>query len=238
MPSTTTVTTVATTAFANSAPDGVEGSRSAPSARNLPAMTAVVSLDPHPVHVAAVRATLGAAFADDPMMQWIFQGVEQPQQAIAAWIGLFVDAFAGGGVVDVVLDDAGQVAGTALWRLDASPLPHPQLPSLGGLMVSFVGGARAAELGAGLSAFADHKPHPPFHYLQFLAVHPRHQGTGLGRALVTHGQARAQAAGQGVYLESTNPRNLPFYRSLGFQHRDEFVLEPAGPPAYGLWWQP
>jgi ribosomal protein S18 acetylase RimI-like enzyme len=69
-------------------------------------------------------------------------------------------------------------------------------------------------------------------------VHPQHQGSGLGRALVRHGQARAEAAGVGVYLESTNPRNLPFYRSLGFQPIGGFTLAPDGPAAVRLWWQP
>jgi GNAT superfamily N-acetyltransferase len=201
-------------------------------------MAAVTPLDPHPSNVAAVRAALGAAFADDPMLQWIFRGVPQSEQATAAWLGLFVDAFAAGGVVDVVLDDAGSPVATAMWRVDGSPLPYPQLPNLGGLMVAFLGPERASAVGAGLGAFATHKPEPPFHYLQFLAVRPQQQGTGLGRALVAHGQARARGAGQSVYLESTNPRNLPFYRSLGFAARDEFVLAPDGPPAYGLWWQP
>ena len=199
-------------------------------------MAAVLPLDPHPANVVAVRTALGAAFADDPMLLWIFRGVAQAEQATAAWLGLFVDAFAAGGVVDVVLDDDGSPVATAMWRVDGSPLPYPQLPNLGGLMVAFLGPQRAADVGAGLGAFATHKPEPPFHYLQFLAVHPLHQGAGLGRALVAHGQARAQAAGQGVYLESTNPRNLPFYRSVGFEARDEFVLQPDGPPAYGLWW--
>jgi GNAT superfamily N-acetyltransferase len=199
-------------------------------------MAAVLSLDPHPGNVAAVRATLGAAFSTDPMLQWIFRGVAQPDQAVAAWLGLFVDAFAGGGVVDVVVGDDGRPIATAMWRVDGSPLPYPELPNLGGLMVAFLGPQRAAEVGAGLGAFATHKPEPPFHYLQFLAVHPLHQGGGVGRGLVTHGLARARAAGQGVYLESTNPRNLPFYGSLGFEARDEFELQPDGPPAYGLWW--
>jgi ribosomal protein S18 acetylase RimI-like enzyme len=199
-------------------------------------MAAVLPLDPHPANVVAVRTALAAAFADDPMLQWIFRGVVQAEQATAAWLGLFVDAFAAGGVVDVVLGDDGVPVASAMWRVDGSPLPYPQLPNLGGLMVAFLGPQRATEVGAGLGAFATHKPEPPFHYLQFLSVHPAHQGTGLGRALVTHGQARASAAGQSVYLESTNPRNLPFYRSLGFEVRDEFTLQPDGPPAYGLWW--
>lgn len=201
-------------------------------------MVTLRALDPSPVQVAQVRAIIGAAFADDPMLQWVFRDVPQADQAMAAWLGLFVDAFAGGGVVDVVVDDALEPIAAALWRVDTSPLPYPALPNLGGLLVSFLGVERATEVGTGLGAFAANKPEPPFHYLQFLAVHPAHQGQGLGRLLVAHGQDRAARNGQGVYLESTNSRNLPFYRSVGFTSQGEFTLQPDGPTAWRLWWAP
>lgn len=201
-------------------------------------MTAVQPLDPTPLGVASVRAALAAANADDPMMKWIFGGVESPDQALAAWLGLFVEAFAAAGAIDVVVDDDARPVATAMWRVDTTPLPYPEIPNLGGLLVSFLGADRAGQVGAGLGAFAAHKPEPPFHYLQFLAVHPGSQGRGLGRLLVAHGQQRAAAAGRGIYLESTNPRNLPFYASVGFQQLGGFTLEPDGPPAFRLWWAP
>ena len=216
-------------------------------------MSAVRPLDPTPHGVAAVRATLGAAFVDDPMLQWIFPHSQHRAQATAAWLGIFVEAYSVAGVVDVVHDplaagaaEGGNVgaaaapaavAGLALWRVTDAPLPFSQAPSAGGLLSALVGTDRAAELGEGLRAFAEHKPAPPFHYLQFLAVHPSRQGAGLGRRLVLHGQQRAAQSGVGVYLESTNPRNLPFYRSLGFQQIGGFTLAPDGPPAFRLWWQ-
>lgn len=206
-------------------------------------MSAVLPLDPTPLGAAAVRATVGAAFAADPMLQWMFPDPVHRVQATAAWLGVFVEAYAAAGVVDVVDDvasgdDSGVTAGAALWRIGQAPLPFSTMPSAGGLLAAFVGVERATELGLSLRAFADHKPTPPFHYLQFLAVHPNHQGKGLGRVLVQHGQQRAAATGQGVYLESTNARNLPFYRSLGFEPIGEFTLQPDGPSAFRLWWQP
>jgi len=201
-------------------------------------MSAVRPLDPTPLGVAAVRATLGAAFVTDPMLQWIFPDPVQQSEATAAWLGVFVEAYAAGGVTDVVATDELATAGVALWRCSTDPLPFSQAPSAGGLLTAFVGAERAAVLGGGLRAFAEHKPAPPFHYLQFLAVHPSQQGHGLGRQLVLHGLQRASNAGVGVYLESTNSRNLPFYASCGFRRIGEFTLEPGGPPAFRLWWQP
>lgn len=199
-------------------------------------MSGVRSLDPTPLAVAAVRATLGASFVDDPMLRWIFPEAVHQAQATAAWLGVFVEAYAAAGVVDVV-DGGGDTAGVALWRVDDTSLPFSAAPSAGGLLAALVGVDRAARLGQGLRAFAEHKPEPPFHYLQFLAVHPAAQGQGLGRQLVLHGQQRAAQGGVGVYLESTNPRNLTFYRSLGFEQIGQFALAPDGPTAFRLWWQ-
>jgi ribosomal protein S18 acetylase RimI-like enzyme len=202
----------------------------------MTASSLVQPLDPTPLAVAQVRAVFGAAFADDPMQHWIFEGVEAQEHAIAMWIGLFVDAFAAVGTIDVALGDEGEVVAAAMWRTDGRRQPYPELPSIGGMMTALLGSARAAEVGAGLAAFAANKPEPPYHYLNFLGVHPSHQGRGLGRQLVAAGQARAAAAGQSIYLESTNSANLPFYGAMGFQRIGEFTLQPAGPPAFRMWW--
>jgi GNAT superfamily N-acetyltransferase len=198
--------------------------------------SSVQPLDPTPLAVAQVRAVFGASFAYDPMQHWIFRGVEAQEHAIAMWIGLFVDAFAAVGTIDVILGDEGEVVAAAMWRTDGRRQLYPELPSIGGIMTALLGSTRAAEVGAGLAAFAANKPEPPFHYLNFLGVHPAHQGSGLGRLLVSAGQARAAADGQGTYLESTNARNLPFYAAMGFRSLGEFTLQPDGPPAWRLGW--
>ncbi|MDP2290122.1 MAG: GNAT family N-acetyltransferase [Actinomycetota bacterium] len=184
------------------------------------------------------REVLAAAFTDDPLMHWLFPEEIGRTDAVAAWLGVFLEGFAASAVADVVLDPAGVPAGVALWRIGAADVEMPALPSVGGLLVALLGPERAVQLGGGLRAFATNKPSPPYHYLQFLAVHPGSQGSGHGRALVQHGQARAAEAGVGVYLESTNSSNLGFYHSLGFRPIGEFTLQPAGPVAHRLWWQP
>lgn len=66
-------------------------------------MPVVTALNPLPEQVVGVRAVVGAAFEHDPMLQWIFGGVEAAEHATAAWVGWFVEAFAAAGTVDVVL---------------------------------------------------------------------------------------------------------------------------------------
>ena len=199
-------------------------------------MSAPAPLDATVANVARVREVVSAAFADDPLFLWLFPDPVTRSDAMAAWIGLFVEAFAVSGVIDVVHDDDGTITAAALWRLGEAHVTFPTMPSVGGLLVALVGPGDAVEKGFGLRAFAEHKPPQPYHYLQFLTVHPDHQGRGLGRQLVAHGLQRAAAADLGVYLESTNPTNLGFYLAMGLSEVETFDLQPHGPTAHGMWW--
>lgn len=56
----------------------------------------------------------------------------------------------------------------------------------------------------------------PHQYLWQLAVDPPAQRTGVGRALMARVVADAEAAEVPIYLETTKPENVPYYRSFGF----------------------
>jgi ribosomal protein S18 acetylase RimI-like enzyme len=51
-------------------------------------------------------------------------------------------------------------------------------------------------------------------YLWFLAVDPAHQRAGLGRALLARVCNDAEAP---VYLDTSNPDNVPYYAANGFE---------------------
>jgi GNAT superfamily N-acetyltransferase len=80
-------------------------------------------------------------------------------------------------------------------------------------------------------------------YLWFLAVDPARQRAGVGTALLARVFEDAEAP---VYLDTTNPANVPYYASAGFQQigrgrfpRDTPVYymlraHPAEPDACGL----
>jgi hypothetical protein len=49
---------------------------------------------------------------------------------------------------------------------------------------------------------------------------------------------RADAEGLPVYLESSNPRNLTFYRRHGFEAWGEVIRMPEGGPSVQPMWRP
>ena len=51
-------------------------------------------------------------------------------------------------------------------------------------------------------------------YLWFLAVDPARQRAGVGKALLERVTEEAEAP---VYLDTTNPANVPYYASAGFE---------------------
>jgi predicted N-acetyltransferase YhbS len=65
--------------------------------------------------------------------------------------------------------------------------------------------------------------------LDQIAVEPTRQGEGIGRALIEHGLAMSQAAGQGAYLETGNPRNVAYYERFGFRTQHEGDAPGSGP---------
>lgn len=79
--------------------------------------------------------------------------------------------------------------------------------------------------------------HPPedHWYLAFAAVHPDHQGKGLGTALLKHTLSWLDGYRVPVYLEATNERNAALYRRLGFADRGEPLLLGDGTPFFPMW---
>jgi len=75
-----------------------------------------------------------------------------------------------------------------------------------------------------------HPPEPHL-YLELLAVAPRLQRTGIGRALLDRLLSDADADGVPLHLETARPENLPYYRGFGFEVTAEAAL-PRGAPMW------
>ena len=57
----------------------------------------------------------------------------------------------------------------------------------------------------------------PHWYLHAIGVDPHHQNEGLGSVLMEHALPQCDADGVLSYLESSNPKNVPFYLRHGFE---------------------
>jgi ribosomal protein S18 acetylase RimI-like enzyme len=184
----------------------------------------------HPVRSAhagdlrAVSLALARAFRDDPVHRWILPG--EFDWAIAS------DAFFAMVMRDMLRHDAVFTTegcfGAALWIP-----PYPQPASLRERLAMAVRwyaaiGRRSSEVGAQLSRIERAHPREPHWYLAVLGADPRHQGRGVGSALLAPILARCDADRVPAYLESSKHSNVPFYERHGFRVLDELAIE-GGP---------
>lgn len=65
-------------------------------------------------------------------------------------------------------------------------------------------------------------------YLSILAVDPASQGQGLGRQLLEPTLAEADRASAVCWLETFNPRSIPFYQRCGFDTVAQFFEPTSG----------
>lgn len=75
-------------------------------------------------------------------------------------------------------------------------------------------------------------------FLQFIAVDPAKQGTGLGSRLLAPILARADRAGQPCYLDNFAEVNLAFYRKHGFRVTVDEIEPTSGLRFWGMLREP
>jgi len=60
-------------------------------------------------------------------------------------------------------------------------------------------------------------PNEPHWYLPLFGIEPIYHGKGLGSALMEHATSKFDKENILTYLESSNPKNIPFYKRHGFE---------------------
>ena len=176
----------------------------------------------------AAAGALSEAFQDDPLQTYVFPDpLERAERSPAHFAPLLRYGLQFGHV----LTTAGRPQGAAVWLGPTAWNITPERAAATGWdgLPSIMGAAAAGRFFSALAAIEPyhHRDVPAGHwYLFVVGVSPDAQGRGLGRALLQPGLDRADAAGQPCYLETAQPKNVPFYQHLGFRQVVE-VREPV-----------
>lgn len=95
-------------------------------------------------------------------------------------------------------------------------------------------GDRAARGMAFEEAMGPHRPAGPCWFLASIGVRRDRRGAGLGAAVLLPGLEAADRDGHDVYLETSDERNVRFYRRFGFAVTAETDLPDGGPRSWGM----
>lgn len=204
----------------------------------------------------AVAGVLTAAFTGDPMMTWLFPDPATHVAALGTWWRYLTEHRPPD--AELWMTDDG--ASAALWqppRLDVSPpdgrnsagsgesrsRPSEQLDVDEDLdpFIAMVGGLVGDRLPIVLDMFGRLRDaHPPeLHwYLPAVGTSPAMQGRGSGRQVLMPVLDRCDSEGLPAYLESSNPRNVPFYLRLGFEVTGDITTADGGATLTGMWRRP
>jgi ribosomal protein S18 acetylase RimI-like enzyme len=175
-----------------------------------------------------IEATLGAAFRDDPVGEWLLRG--RLSEARIGYLEAVLSRKHLEHGVSTVTEGTGSVAIWAPPKRFRVPVREflPHLPRV----VGTLGPAGMRRL-LQLTEVEELHPHEPHYYLAVLGTRPDLQGRGLGSAAMAPTMARADEEGVACYVESSKEANVPFYRRHGFEVTG--TLDIAGGKGPRLW---
>ncbi len=166
-----------------------------------------------PADLYEVTALVAEAFESDPLMEWLLPDPATRREDTARWWGAIVAGYLAAGRGLVTADGHACL----LWRNSAEQLPEvPGQPSVREVIGQLVTSERLPEVMRALAAFGALRPEQPYLYVHVVATRPGHQGERLGSRLL-EALDTTDPGRQVTYLESTNPRNHPFYARNGFK---------------------
>ncbi len=175
----------------------------------------------------AIARTLGAAFEHDPIWRWLLG--ERAGAGVAAITGSAAGRHPEQFTVSDDLEAVAWWHPPGQWRLTI-PETLRLLPEV--LPVARFRAIRLLRMSALVES--QHPPEPAA-YLGYLGAAPASQGQGRGAAALAPALAVCDAFGWPAFLESSNPRNLPFYRRQGFADRPALRVPPGCPVITPMW---
>jgi GNAT superfamily N-acetyltransferase len=164
--------------------------------------------------------TLVLGFSGDPMARW---ATPDPACYLSRRVEFF-DAF-GGAAFDhgtAFVADGG--AAVATWL---PPGVKSDSECLMAIMIEQTPASRMEEMNELFGQMDKFHPQEPHWYLPLIAADPARQGQGLGTALMEAALTLLDEDGRMAYLESSSPRNVPFYERFGFESMGEIQTETS-----------
>lgn len=159
------------------------------------------------------------AFFDYPVMRYVLGDQPDYSRRLHTLIGLFMEArIARDDLMLGILDDDGSLVAGALVNLPGERAPGPGFDEFRERTWDELGHAERRRYDAFGAASHAFDPTTPHHHLGMIGVRVSHHGKGLGRHLLDHVHALADAdpGSAGVSLTTELPRNLSLYEHFGY----------------------
>jgi GNAT superfamily N-acetyltransferase len=158
----------------------------------------------------AVTALITLAFSTDPVVRWMYPDSQQYLSCSPQFFKVFVaTALAHRSAYCIE-----GYRGAALWL---PPDTQADENSLISLFQRTVAKDRQAALFNIMEQMNSYHPEEAHWYLPLIGIDPIYQKLGYGSALLKHTLEICDRNKRPVYLESTNPRNIPLYQRHGFK---------------------
>jgi ribosomal protein S18 acetylase RimI-like enzyme len=155
-------------------------------------------------------ATMSLTFSTDPAVRWMYPAPE----TYLEYFPQFVSAFGGRAFESGTAHFIGDVQAVALWL---PPDIQPDEEALMNLFQRTVPEQNQQALFSMFEQMGDYHPHEPHWYLPLIGVDPIQQRKGYGSMLLEHALKVCDEDQMPVYLESSNPENIPLYQRHGFE---------------------
>ena len=155
-------------------------------------------------------ATLTSAFAADPVERWLWPDDAQ----YAGRFQEFAKVFSEGAIEAGTAWQVDDYAAVAVWM---GPGVAPDPERIGLVLRTAVVTEKHEDMFSVLEQMEGGHPKYPHWYLPWLGVGASRQGGGLGGTLLAECLEYVDTSGLPSFLETPNPRTIPFYERHGFE---------------------
>lgn len=176
---------------------------------------------------AKAYATLVSAFADDPVERWLYPELQDYRTHFPG----FLAAFGGRAFDEQTVWSIGGFSAVACWL---PPGAEPDGDAVVTVLTESVSPGQHDDMFSVLGQMDAAHPEYPHWYLPWFGVDAALQGRGIGGQLLKPCLEIVDASHRPAYLETPNPRSIPFYERQGFEVTGEAQAGSCPPLTFML----